>query len=38
MEGSWQNNHYHPECFECLEVNAEFVPHDNERPKEELIK
>lgn len=33
MEGEWQNNHYHPECFECLDYQCEFIPHENDRPK-----
>ncbi len=36
MDGDWQNNHYHPECFEylCKTGEIEFIPHDNERPKQ----
>ena len=34
MDSEWQNNHYHPECFEflCKQDETEFCPYDNERP------
>lgn len=36
MESEWQNNHYHPECFEALVKSGEFefTPEDNERPEQ----